>query len=540
MRIVITGIGINCALGTTSQEVLQALLSERTGVLSTRRPIGSKKDLPVGEVPLTTPLDKPRAVTLGTYALRATLKDAHLLNRTNEIYFVNGTTVGGMDLSERYYLDWQRGENLQYRAMHPIGACTDMIATAVGTFAHTATISTACSAALNSIIYGVQLLRMGKTKYVVVGGVESLTNYHFNGFHSLRILSEDVCKPFDEQRTGLNLGEGAAYIVLETEESAKQRNVPIYGYIAGYGNACDAFHQTASSDNGQGAYLAMTQAIRTAGITPQDIDYVNTHGTATGNNDASERVALQRVFGQKTPYISSTKGFTGHTTSASGSIEVVMCLLAMKHHFIPTNLNTTQPLSGLNIPLHTISYNSHYVLCNAFGFGGNDSSLVLSTEPPHNDWETIIPCELQEGISLTSAEGLTIPFNRRLTPQMSTIVVMVQQVLQQAHITTPDAIITATQWGCMHYTHECLENLCRNEEMKPSYFMQSVHNTIASLLAITFGCHGYNCTVSSEADMETMAHYGRITDPLQRLLLVSYDEPDPLFGSEQLLKVRLI
>ena len=152
------------------------------------------------------------------------------------------------------------------------------------------------------------------------------------------ILDHQRCRPFDATRAGLNLGEGAAYIVLESEEMASKRGVKPHVYLTGYGNACDAFHQTASSEDGEGAYLAMKEALVMAHVSPKEIQYVNAHGTGTPNNDQSESVSLQRLFGAHMPLVSSTKSFTGHTTSASGSIEAVICILAIQHHFVPTNL----------------------------------------------------------------------------------------------------------------------------------------------------------------------------------------------------------
>ena len=146
------------------------------------------------------------------------------------------------------------------------------------------------------------------------------------------ILDHHRCRPFDDTREGLNLGEGAAFVVLESQEMATRRGVVPHAYLTGYGNACDAFHQTASSNDGEGAVLSMELALEMTHLTPKDIQYVNAHGTGTPNNDESESVALQRVFGENMPLVSSTKSFTGHTTSASAGIETVICILAMQHN----------------------------------------------------------------------------------------------------------------------------------------------------------------------------------------------------------------
>src|SRR5690606_15822024 len=147
------------------------------------------------------------------------------------------------------------------------------------------------------------------------------SKFTVNGFHTLMILSDAYCQPFDAERKGLNLGEGAAYLVLESDRLVKERGAQVLAYLRGYGNANDAFHQTASSDDGEGAFLAMQKALETARLRPHDIDYINVHGTATPNNDLSEGRAIQRIFESNIPLFSSTKPFTGHTLAAAGAIE---------------------------------------------------------------------------------------------------------------------------------------------------------------------------------------------------------------------------
>ena len=226
---------------------------------------------------------------------------------------------------------------------------------------------------------GAELIRAGKADIVAAGGSECLSDYHLNGFHSLMILDAEPCRPFDRTRAGLNLGEGAAFLILESEASAARRGATPVAELAGYANACDAFHQTASSPDGEGAFLAMQGALRRAGLQPGDVDYVNAHGTGTPNNDASESAALRRIFGEKMPPVSSTKGFTGHTTSASGSIEAAFCLLAMQHSFLPANAGWQEADPDCIVPCTALGKPApvNVALCNAFGFGGNDSSFIL-------------------------------------------------------------------------------------------------------------------------------------------------------------------
>jgi 3-oxoacyl-[acyl-carrier-protein] synthase-1 len=194
------------------------------------------------------------------------------------------------------------------------------------------------------------------------------------------ILSNTDCAPFDANRTGLNLGEAAAYLVLESDAIVKKENKAVLAYVAGYGNANDAFHQTASSENGEGAFLAMQKALTVANIQPKDINYINVHGTATPNNDISEGQAIKRIFAPVIPDFSSTKAFTGHTLAAAGAIEAVYSILALQNNVMFPNLNFNTPISELQMtPVTKVTKKTlEYVLSNSFGFGGNCSTLIFS------------------------------------------------------------------------------------------------------------------------------------------------------------------
>ena len=394
----ITGSGIISAIGVGKEETLAALQSGTTGIGKMRYLASRHDDLPVGEVQLSNnemmqllgiSYDEQltRSALMGRIALREALQEAQLEgDALHAVPFVSATTVGGMDRRETYYAQEPDCDTLHAAiAIHHCGTCTEMIAEPFGSFASCATVSTACSSATNAIITAANMLRCGLADIVVAGGTECLTKFHLNGFNALMILDHEQCRPFDRDRAGLNLGEGAAYLVLESAKSIQQRGVTPLARLSGYGNACDAFHQTASSPDGDGAYCAMQEALQTAGLTPADIDYINAHGTGTINNDASESHAIQRLFGSNLPPVSSTKSYTGHTTSASGSIEAVFCLLALRHQFLPPNINWHNPMEDGIIPITQYpSRNTQHpspithILSNAFGFGGNDSSIILS------------------------------------------------------------------------------------------------------------------------------------------------------------------
>lgn len=509
MKIAITGIGIVSAIGRNCSETLESLLEQRSGI-GTMRFLGSAfTDFPVGEVPFSNaelrqlagigeePL--PRTSLLGIIAALEALEMA----KGNCDAFINGTTVGGMDLTEQHWLDYKAGKATENILLHEAGETTKAILRHLPNdqMVNVITPSTACSAALNAIICGAEMLRTYQAKRVLVGGAESLSLFHFNGFRTLQIMDKTPCRPFDATRKGLNLGEGAGYLVLEREEDALSRGAKILGYIGGYANTCDAYHQTASSPDGTGAFLAMQNALTMAGLQPSDIDYVNAHGTATENNDSSESAALKRLFGEALPAISSTKAFTGHTTSASGGIEAVICVLAMNHGFIPANLHWTHAEEGLITPVTQTRHQPvHHVLCNAFGFGGNESALVLSDHSVElNSAEINEPRLLETADASVLRESLVTSVEaRRMTPQMRMIVSVVRKALLSSGIAQPDAIICATRWGCLQPTMRFLTDMIETaeQELKPTPFIQSTHNTVASLMAILTGNHGYNMTYS--------------------------------------------
>lgn len=393
--IVITGMGIVSAIGNDVPSVLDSLLNKRSGIRPLKYLATGHTEFPVGEVQMSddemmeslgidSSVPMTRTALMGIMALREALDGAGVdehVRASGNVAFLSGTTVGGMDKSERYYLDFLAGdEHKEYIKTHDCGACTEMIADYFGGFSVTATPSTACSSAANAIIMGANMLLTGQADIAVAGGSECITKFHLNGFNTLMILDKEPCRPFDDSRAGLNLGEGAAYIVLERLSDAVARRAKPLAVLAGWGNACDAFHQTASSDDGEGSYRSMKEALGRAGIAPGDVQYINAHGTGTPNNDASESVAMKRLFGDSMPAVSSTKSATGHTTSASGSIESVISVLSLRHQFLPVNLRFSSVMPEGIVPVTATApaVPLKNVLCNSFGFGGNDSSLLFS------------------------------------------------------------------------------------------------------------------------------------------------------------------
>jgi 3-oxoacyl-[acyl-carrier-protein] synthase-1 len=323
-----------------------------------------------------------RTTLLSVWAMKEAIADAGI-EIDNEVGLVSSTSVGGMDRSEGffepYYLE-QHQSNIALIGTHDCGTCTKQVAEYFGITGFATTISTACSSAANAIAMGARLLRQKKMKRVIVGGTDALCRFTANGFNSLMILDKEWCKPFSANRAGLNLGEAAAYLILENREEAEKRGVEIHGLLSGWSNTNDAFHQTASSPEGNGAYMAMTQALEKANLMSNDISYINAHGTGTQNNDQSEGVAIHRVFGAEKPPISSTKAFTGHTLAAAGAIEAVYSLLAIKEGKLLPNLNYQARISDFDWTPQVEVENAevNHVLSNSFGFGGNNSTVIFS------------------------------------------------------------------------------------------------------------------------------------------------------------------
>ncbi len=395
-RIAITGMGIISSIGKTVEENYNALIHQKTGISTIENIETIHKDvIKVGEIKLTNQeleqllnLQKDnnysRTAMLGAYAVQKAVENASISD-INEFKtgLISATSVGGMDMTEKFYYEYFEDEACQkYISAHDAGDATHKMAEYIGLKGIVTTVSTACSSAANAIMIGSRLIQSGQLDRVIVGGTDALAKFTINGFKTLMILSDTYNTPFDNERKGLNLGEAAAFLVLESEELAKKQNKKILAYVSGYGNANDAFHQTASSENGEGAYLAMHKALKMSGLTTNDIDYINAHGTATPNNDLSEGRAIVRVFEDQVPEFSSTKPYTGHTLAAAAAIEAVYSVLALQNNVVFPNLNFKNQMEEFNItPQTTLKEKEiNHVLSNSFGFGGNCSTVIFSKD----------------------------------------------------------------------------------------------------------------------------------------------------------------
>lgn len=394
-RIFVAGVGVISAIGKNVAECLDSLENSRAGMRDMiYLDSVHKQKIPVAEVKMSNDdlallsglsKTKSRTALLSMIAAKEALNNSGIENiealRTG---FISANSVGGMDKTEKFFADFffdnQKGR-LRDVVHHECGSISELVADQLGIKDYITTISTACSSSANSIFFGARLIKNNILDVVVAGGADALTKFTLNGFNTLMILDEQFCQPFDENRRGLNLGEGAGYIVLVSEHVAASLKKKPAVALSGFCNANDAYHQTASSPGGTGSYLAMEGALKNSGLQPADIDYINLHGTGTQNNDIAEGTAIMRLFDPHYPKMSSTKSFTGHTLGGSGGIEAVFSILAVEQGIIYPNLRLQTPMKELPfVPETKLTKNVKIknVLSNSFGFGGNCTSLIFS------------------------------------------------------------------------------------------------------------------------------------------------------------------
>ncbi len=296
---------------------------------------------------------------------------------------VVGTTSGGMTFGEEYYRGLKGGSISSRRAASLIANYTPQkpvmdAQQAFGLTAPCQVIANACASGTNAIGHAFECIRSGRYDRVLSGGYDALSELVFVGFDSLQASTPERCRPFDRERTGLVLGEGAAILLLENFEAASARGAKILAEVIGYGISTDNHHLTQPNPSGSGARQAMEGALRSAGITPREIDYINAHGTATPFNDAAEGRAIAELF-DGVP-VSSTKGMMGHSLGAAGAIEAVISLLALQNQFLPPNINFRNGDADLNVNIianKSRPGNLRTVLSNSFGFGGTNASVII-------------------------------------------------------------------------------------------------------------------------------------------------------------------
>lgn len=385
--------GIISAIGNSVTENRIALIAGKSGIGSLELfPTKYASLLPFGEIKRSNDSLKEklqaydrgltRTTLLALHAFEEAITDAQLTHQQLQGFdtaLIGASTVGGMCLTDELYRDANKTNNgSEYLSSYDCASVNMYLQQRYGVNGIINTINTACSSSANAILYGARLIKNGLAERAIVGGVDSLAKFTINGFNALHILSPEQCAPFDEQRKGLNLGEGAAFLVLEKEEAVAGKK--IYAELTGYCNANDAFHPSSLSDDGDGPYLSMKGVLEQANISAEDISFINAHGTGTENNDLIESRAMLRLF-DTMPAFASTKSNTGHTLGAAGAIEAVYSILNLVNQEIYPALNFKEPIesTGLRPVQAYTKMPLKHVMSNSFGFGGNCTSLIFST-----------------------------------------------------------------------------------------------------------------------------------------------------------------
>ncbi len=385
--------GVVSAIGNSVAENHEALKAATCGIQYKLDLFPSKYAglLPFGQVQISNEeLQKTLQVTepgvtrtslLALYALNEATADCGISAEEIQSFdtaLIGANTVGGMCLTDELYNDAnKKTDGSDYLGSYDCASVNLFLQKHFKINGIINTINTACSSSANAIMYGAMLMKNGYAKRAIVGGTDSLAKFTINGFNALHILSNEICTPFDERRKGLNLGEGAAFLILEKEEDIKGRKV--YAELTGYCNTNDAYHPSSLSDEGDGPFLAMQGALQVANLRADKIDFINAHGTGTENNDQVESKAMIRLF-DNPPAFASTKGNIGHTLGAAGAIEAVYSILSLINQEVYANLHFKNSIvaTGLSPVLSYKKMPVNHVMSNSFGFGGNCSSLIFS------------------------------------------------------------------------------------------------------------------------------------------------------------------
>ncbi|MBI2929034.1 MAG: beta-ketoacyl-[acyl-carrier-protein] synthase family protein [Verrucomicrobia bacterium] len=396
-RVVITGAGILTALGLGWQANADGFRTGRVAfrpvtlfdVSRQRVKLAAEVDLPA-ELPETRLSRRhlqrlDRAAKLLLLAAHEAWEQAGWVP-SSDFPVVLGTTSGGMTLGQDYFrqaIQTPRTQRHQpSRVLHYEVQQQGLdLAAAFGFHGPVTTIANACASGANALGHAWELLRRGHAERALTGGYDALCQLVFAGFDSLQALSPTQCRPFDAQRDGLGLGEGAAILTLETLPHAQRRGAPILGEIVGYGAATDGHHLTQPHPQGDAAFAAMTAACASAGVSPEQIDYVNAHGTGTPLNDSAEAAAVTRWAGARaaTLPVSSTKSSIGHLLGAAGAVETLVCLMALRGQWLPptSTLRTPDPACAFPVVRAPTDAHLEYALTNSFGFGGANATLIL-------------------------------------------------------------------------------------------------------------------------------------------------------------------
>jgi len=518
----IIGTGIISALGEGLAATEQLLRENRSAIKPLKLfPLEQGSPLPVGQAPaLDENAPLPRTHRLALSAARQAMAGVH----SPPDAIILGTTTGGI-LTTEELLKRHVVQKKQYR-YHGLVTVADCLARELCCTGPALVVSTACSSGVVALSLALKMLRSGQAETVLAGSVDSLSRLTYFGFHSLQLIDRAGCRPLDCHRQGMSVAEGAGILLLT---SKRQDN--FQAVLLGAGLSCDAYHPAAPHPEGQGAFMAMQNGLADSGLKPEDIGYINLHGTGTPDNDLAESKALRRLF-TSLPPLSSIKGATGHSLAAAGAIEAVVATIAVARGLLPANtgLAEVDPALGLNPLTRPTSRPVPAVLSNSFGFGGNNGSLIIGavdifptpTIPPPpraplaihgfscitgaGDTAATIAM-IRTGETVAGKAGLetvsaSLPprLIRRLKrlPRMTLSLAAAALDSSAPDYRKPAAVYMGTGWGALSETHDFLTRLADSNEQFPSPtdFVGSVHNGPASQVAILLGATGNNITTS--------------------------------------------
>ncbi|GAB6193526.1 beta-ketoacyl-[acyl-carrier-protein] synthase family protein [Desulfocastanea catecholica] len=565
----IRGTGIISSMGSGLTATENSLRGNRSAIGPlTLFPLLHGAPLPVGQVG-----DLGRSSQLGELGDSATVPRTHLLASIAARQAMDGvncppdaiilgTTTGGI-LTTEQLLRSNNQQKERYRH-HGLNTVADYLALQLNCTGPTLVVSTACSSGAVALALALRMLRRGQVETVLAGGVDSLSRLTYFGFHSLQLVDQAGCRPLDLNRRGMAVAEGAGMLLLTT-----QKTDTCFAELLGAGLSCDAYHPAAPHPEGEGAFMAMQQALTDAGLCPDDIDYINLHGTGTPDNDLAESKAVRRLFSLPPP-LSSIKGASGHSLAAAGAVEAVVATMTIAHGLLPANtgLQTVDPALGLQPLTRPIELPARAVLSNSFGFGGNNGSLIIGAVDTFQQAparQPVVRLAIQGYSCLTGAgdsaatiarmrrgepvagmpEGKTFSENlpprmirrlKRLPKMTLSLAAAAYEHAKKMAVNgqKPGAVFMGTGWGALSETHDFLTRLKESKEKFPSPtdFVGSVHNGPASQVAIMFGATGPNITTSGgdySFEQAVMAAELMLEDATQPALILGVEEGhDPL------------
>lgn len=521
MKIFITGAGIISPLGRGLKETINSIKNNRKGICGLTLFESPHYAYPAGEIRQKLQDRYPR-----THALALAAAEEALLNsQSHPDAVVIGVTTGGMPATEEML---KRGESRPelYR-YHSTGSVADVLARETGCSGPAITVSTACSSGAVAVKIAIEMLKHGKVKKVLAGGADSICRLTYFGFNSLQLIDPEGAKPFDRDRLGMTVAEGAAMLLLVSSDT----DVPgALAELTGAGLSCDAYHPAAPHPEGAGAMRSMKLALDEAGLVPSDIDYINLHGTGTKDNDLSEAKAVHALFGDKIPLLSSIKGASGHSLGAAGAIESVISMLALSEDIIPANTGykTYDPEIDLRPVISPLRKKINTVQSNSFGFGGNNASLILCRPGFHDKLFALkrqavfqilgSACITGAGCTdetaaaffskgsckgMPDAAQVTGNLSSKATRRLKRLSRMALSLSQSAYENSglqdpPASVFFGTGWGPLSETNDFLKKIFETDGQfaSPTDFIGSVHNAPAGQIAIQFGSTGMNITTT--------------------------------------------